>query len=104
LASILMIKVFGKKMKFFRKIILSDSTSTEKGYVSNKTRAELIGLEGYALTALRPAGTAVLEDERIDVVSEGGFIQKGARIRVVKAEGSRIVVREMLNMEKKADQ
>ncbi|MCP1159834.1 NfeD family protein [Bacillus infantis] len=104
LVSILMIKVFGKKMKFFRKIILSDSTSTEKGYISNKTRAELIGLEGYALTALRPAGTAVLEDERIDVVSEGGFIQKGARLRVVKAEGSRIVVREMLDMEKKADQ
>lgn len=97
LASILMIKVFGKKMKFFKKIILTDSTNTEKGYISNKSRLELIGLEGYALTALRPSGTVVLHDERIDVVSEGGYIAKGAKVKVIKAEGSRIVVREISN-------
>ncbi|OHX48672.1 NfeD family protein [Cytobacillus oceanisediminis] len=99
LASILMIKVFGKKMKFFKKIILTDSTNTEKGYISNKSRLELLGLEGYALTALRPSGTVVIGDERIDVVSEGGFILKGAKIIVVKAEGSRIVVREVSNLD-----
>lgn len=99
LASILMIKVFGKKMKFFKKIILTDSTNTEKGYISNKSRLELIGLGGYALTALRPSGTVVIGDERIDVVSEGGFILKGAKIKVVKAEGSRIVVREVSNLD-----
>ncbi|GLB58253.1 NfeD family protein [Cytobacillus sp. NCCP-133] len=99
LASILMIKVFGKKMKFFKKIILTDSTNTEKGYISNKSRLELIGLEGYALTALRPSGTVVLQDERIDVVSEGGYIAKGAKVKVVKAEGSRIVVREISNID-----
>ncbi|MEH7526180.1 nodulation protein NfeD, partial [Bacillus sp. JJ1503] len=93
LASIIMVKVLGKKMKFFKKIILTDATKTEEGYVSNKSRLELIGLEGYALTALRPSGTVVIEDERIDVVSEGAFILKDARVRVVKAEGSRIVVR-----------
>lgn len=100
LASILMIKVFGKKMSIFKKIILTDSTKTEEGYVSNKSRLELIGLEGYALTALRPSGTVVIEDERIDVVSEGDFILKDARVRVVMAEGSRIVVREVPNIEK----
>ncbi|MBP3038914.1 nodulation efficiency protein NfeD [Bacillaceae bacterium Marseille-Q3522] len=92
--SILMIKVYGKKMKFFKKLILSDSTSTEKGYVSNRTRTELVGKNGYALTALRPAGTIVINDERIDAVSEGPFILKDAQVIVVKAEGSRIVVRK----------
>jgi membrane-bound serine protease (ClpP class) len=100
LASILMIKVFGKKMKIFKKIILTDSTKTEQGYVSNKSRLELIGLEGYALTALRPSGTVVIDDERIDVVSEGAFILKGAKVRVVKAEGSRVVVREIPSLNK----
>ncbi len=100
LASILMIKVFGKKMKIFKKLILTDSTKTEQGYVSNKNRLELIGLEGYALTALRPSGTIVIEDERIDAVSEGAFILKDARVRVVKAEGSRIVVREIQKIDK----
>ena len=100
LASILMIKVFGRKMKIFRKLILTDSTKTEQGYVSNKNRLELIGLEGYALTALRPSGTIVIEDERIDAVSEGAFILKDAKVRVVKAEGSRIVVREIQKLDK----
>ncbi|EIJ78923.1 hypothetical protein PB1_15234 [Bacillus methanolicus PB1] len=95
LAFILLVKVFGKKIRLFRKIILTDSTSTEKGYVSNKSRPELIGLEGYALTALRPAGTIVINNERLDVVSEGSFIQKNTRVRVIKAEGPRIVVREI---------
>lgn len=95
LALIIMAKVFGRKMKFFKKIILTDATKTEEGYISNKSRLELIGLEGYALTPLRPSGTVLIEDERIDVVSDGGFILKGARVRVVKAEGSRIVVREI---------
>ena len=75
--SILMIRVFGKKMKFFKRIILTDSTSTEKGYVSNKNRLELIGVEGITLTPLRPSGTIIVDDERIDAVSEGGFIAKG---------------------------
>lgn len=101
LASILMIKVYGKKMKIFKKIILTDSTNTESGYVSNKNRLELIGLEGYTLTALRPAGTVIVQDERIDVVSEGSFILKDKKVRIVKVEGARIVVREIPDLDKK---
>jgi membrane-bound serine protease (ClpP class) len=93
LVSILLIKVFGKKMRLFKKIILTDSTNTESGYVSNKNRSELVGMEGYALTVMRPSGTILIEDERIDAVSEGAFIDKGAKVKVVKAEGARIVVR-----------
>ncbi|WP_438825046.1 NfeD family protein [Bacillus sp. JJ1122] len=97
LLSILMIRVFGKRMKLFKRIILTDSTSTEKGYVSNKNRLELIGVEGITLTPLRPSGTILVDDERIDVVSEGAFISKGIRVRIIKTEGSRIVVREVKN-------
>ncbi|WP_425515812.1 NfeD family protein [Mesobacillus maritimus] len=96
LVSILMVKVLGKKVKFFRKIILTDSTSTDSGYVSNKTRNDLVGVEGVTITALRPAGTVKVGDERLDVVSEGGFIQKDKKVKIVKAEGSRIVVREII--------
>ncbi|MEH7885452.1 nodulation protein NfeD [Bacillus sp. JJ1609] len=98
LLSILMIRVFGKRMKLFKRIILTDSTSTEKGYVSNKNRLELIGVEGITLTPLRPSGTILVDDERIDVVSEGAFISKDTRVRIIKTEGSRIVVREVKNL------
>ncbi|WP_231584101.1 NfeD family protein [Domibacillus indicus] len=93
-ALILMIKVLGKEMKFFRKFILSDSTDTEHGYVSNVTRIELIGKIGKTKTALRPSGTIVIEGERIDAVAEGVFIAAGKEVAVVKTEGIRVVVRE----------
>lgn len=79
----------------FRHIILTDQTSTELGYVSSVNRLELIGLEGEALTALRPSGKGGFNDEQIDIVSEGGFIDKGQKIKVIKVEGVRVVVKEI---------
>ncbi|MFE4141667.1 nodulation protein NfeD [Peribacillus sp. YIM B13472] len=95
LVFILLVKVFGKQMKFFRKMILTDATKTEQGYVSNPNRLDLLGVEGKALTDLRPSGTALVKEERVDVVTEGSFISKGSPIIIVKVEGSRVVVREI---------
>lgn len=95
LGMILMVKVFGKKMKFFKKIILKDSTSTESGYVSNINRSELIGKIGITKTPFRPAGTVMVDGERVDAVTEGGFINAEKSVKVIKVEGSRIVVREL---------
>ncbi len=95
IASVLLFRFMGLERGFFKNIILSDSTSTEKGYISSKSRLELIGLEGTTLTPLRPSGTAVFDGERIDVVSEGGYISNEAQVKIVKAEGTRVVVREL---------
>ncbi|MDV2581028.1 NfeD family protein [Alkalibacillus haloalkaliphilus] len=83
----------------FKYLVLKDQTSNELGYVSNENRRELVGMEGQALTFLRPSGTALFGDERLDVVSEGGFIDRNHPVKVVKVEGSRIVVRELINKE-----
>ncbi len=53
----------------------------------------LLNKEGTAYTDLRPAGTAVIEGNRVDVVAESQMIVKGAAIRVVQVEGMRVVVR-----------
>jgi membrane-bound serine protease (ClpP class) len=95
IVSIVMFKIFGMERGFFRHIILNDATSSEKGYVSSTNRLELIGMEGRTLTPLRPSGTAEFDGERLDVVTEGGFIATRQPVKVVKTEGSRIVVREM---------
>ena len=55
-------------------------------------REALVGREGVALTTLRPSGAALIDDERVDVTADGEFIEKGTRIRVIEAEGPRIVV------------
>lgn len=85
----------GMDKGIFRHIILKDQTSSELGYVSNENRLELIGLEGEALTPLRPAGTGLFDDEIIDIVSEGSFIAKGKKVKITKVEGMRVVVREV---------
>ncbi len=63
------------------------------GYISAPERAHLVGQEGTALPDLRPAGTAVVGGERLDVVSEGEFIARGSRVHVVRSEGYRHIVR-----------
>jgi membrane-bound serine protease (ClpP class) len=50
------------------------------------------GQTGTALTPLRPSGIATIDGERYDVVTQGGFVPKGAEIRVISIKGTRIVV------------
>jgi membrane-bound serine protease (ClpP class) len=74
-------------------IFLGEATDRETGYTSSVRRAELMGQEGTALTDLRPSGTGLFGDERVDVVSESEWIEAGSRIRIISSEGYRHVVR-----------
>lgn len=56
-------------------------------------RPELLHGTGTALTQLRPSGSANINGRRVDVVTEGGLIERGTAVKVVAVEGSRIVVR-----------
>ena len=56
-------------------------------------RPELLHQTGTAFTQLRPSGTALIKGQRVDVVTEGSLIEKGAPIKVVAIEGMRVVVR-----------
>jgi len=103
IVSIVLFKTMGLERGFFRHIILQDSTSAEKGYLSSTSRLELIGMVGETMTPLRPAGTAVFDGERLDVVTEGGFVSTGQSVKVLKTEGSRIVVRELSPKEKEEE-
>lgn len=74
------------------RMVLEGSTSREAGYLSAPVRADLVGVEGVALTDLRPSGTGSFGEERIDVVADGAYLPAGTPIRVVRAEGYRHVV------------
>jgi membrane-bound serine protease (ClpP class) len=60
-------------------------------------KPELLHQTGVALTNLRPSGTAVINGHRVDVVTEGPMIERGAPVRVVAVEGMRVVVRAVEN-------
>ncbi|MQR95526.1 nodulation protein NfeD [Fictibacillus phosphorivorans] len=82
-----------------KKLVLFDSTSSEKGYLSHKEREDLTGRIGVTATTLRPSGSLRLDDEFIDVVTEGSYIEKGTPVKIIKASGGRVVVREIENNE-----
>jgi membrane-bound serine protease (ClpP class) len=53
----------------------------------------LLNQTGQTLTTLRPSGTAVINGKRVDVVTEGAFIEPGQAVKVIAVEGLRVVVR-----------
>ncbi|HEX3275151.1 MAG TPA: NfeD family protein [Gemmatimonadales bacterium] len=77
----------------FAGLFLRGGAHRADGYVAALPRADLIGQDGIALTDLRPAGTAQIGSERVDVVTEGEYVHQGGAVRVVRSEGYRHVVR-----------
>jgi len=81
--------------RLWQKFSLTTRQTSKGGYVAPKVQYETyLGRTGISLTQLRPAGTADFDGEHLDVVTEGGFIGPGNRIRVISVEGTRIIVRE----------
>lgn len=83
---------FLPKSQTFNRLILSENLQSKSGYAAKPNFENLIGQVGKALTDLRPAGSAIINDERIDVVTEGDYIERGNEIIVKKVEGSKVVV------------
>ncbi len=82
-----------------RGVFLRAATDKASGYVSAPDRDDLIGAEGVAETDLHPSGIATIDGERLDVVSEGGFIAQGSRVRVLHSDGYRHVVTRVEEIE-----
>lgn len=86
------------KTRFGRRFVLKTS---QKGAVSaiGHDHADLVGKEGTTESDLHPVGTALIDGRKVDVVTEGVFIKKGGRIRVVETDGPRIVVESVKDRE-----
>lgn len=84
---------FLPKLPVGRKLVLSTAMDSSKGFTSAPTSDyEWLGRSGFAHSALRPAGIADFQGHRVDVVSDGEFIDAGSPIRVLHVDGNRIVV------------
>ncbi|MDI3547723.1 MAG: hypothetical protein PWR10_1375 [Halanaerobiales bacterium] len=90
--AVVIIKFFGGS-RFWKRISLKTSQTREAGYVAQHNRQELLGKKGPAVTPLRPAGIVEIDGRRVDVVSEGGFIDQGKMVEIIKIAGNRIVVK-----------
>ncbi|MCF6461796.1 NfeD family protein [Clostridium sp. Cult1] len=92
--TMLLIK-YGHRSPFLDKIVLSTHQKDEEGYLSSLSRDEYLGKEGVSITELRPSGIIEIDGERLDALSSGAFIPKQSNIKVVRVEGSKIIVRRV---------
>lgn len=89
---------FLPKLPMGRKLILSTELETSDGFSSTPpSDYQWLGRTGQAHSALRPAGIADFQGRRVDVVSDGEFIDAGTPIRVLHVDGNRIVVQRDLS-------
>ena len=84
-----------KEGRLAKTLVLTESLRKESGYSGTEDLQEYLGKEGITLTTLRPAGIAEIGRVKLDVVSEGEYIEKGRKVTVVKTEGRRVVVQEV---------
>lgn len=86
---------FLPNLPFGRRFVLDTEMRADEGYSSEPAADhQVLGLTGTALSPLRPSGVADLNGRRVDVVSDGRFIEAGATVEVFRVDGNRIVVRE----------
>ncbi|MCS7062862.1 MAG: serine protease [Methylacidiphilales bacterium] len=69
-----------------------DQGASEKIKGMGEKQPSLLGMTGQAITPLRPAGVAVFDGQRKDVITQGDFIEKGSSVRVVAVEGTKLIV------------
>ena len=83
------------KTKFWKQLTSPGLQKKADGFSNSFGWESFKGKEGIADTNLHPSGWIQLEDERIFVVSEGDFIEKGEKITVLSVDGNRVVVRKL---------
>ena len=94
-ASLLLLR-FLPRLPMGRRLVLETELTAREGFASApETDRAWLGKRGTSASPLRPAGIADIEGERVDVVSDGDFIDAGDPITVVRVDGNRIVVRRL---------
>lgn len=83
------------KGRLSRSLILNEELDKESGYIGTEDLEYYLDKEGTTVTALRPSGTADIDGVRLDVLTEGEYIQKECSVKVIKVEGRRIVVKKV---------
>jgi len=90
LATPLMIYFGIRRLSLRKSLVTGDAAEGSRADLD-----ELIEQEGVAKSVLRPAGIAVFDTRRVNVVTRGDMIEAGAKVKVIAVEGSRVVVKRI---------
>ena len=88
---IILVRLFANR--FSSSVSLKEKEDAGRGFKASADYADLLGKEGESTTSLRPSGMALIDGKKFSVITEGMFIAKGGKIKVVRVEGNKIFVR-----------
>ncbi|GAX63017.1 membrane-bound serine protease [Candidatus Scalindua japonica] len=81
---------------FFNRLVLTTSETAQSGYVippQPAGKSSLPGTQGLASTTLHPTGKIEVNNNILDVVTEGEYIEKGQIVEIIEIRGNIIVVK-----------
>jgi len=67
--------------------------SDQEGYEGSEKQPEHIGKEGVAVTDLSPAGFALIDGKRLQVIGQDRYVEKGETLVVVDSRGGYLIVK-----------
>lgn len=67
----------------YHHLVSTTASGTVTDRQRDKTQLSQIGLEGVAVSVLRPGGKAQFGDQVLDVITEGPMVSVGTRVRIV---------------------
>jgi len=85
------------KTSMGKQFVLETDSSVSDGFIAVENMQRYEGRQGVSLTMLRPSGIARIDGERLDVITDGEFVEKGVAIKVVKTGAGRIIVSPVEN-------
>lgn len=82
--------------RFYRRVALTDTQDSTKGYTSNFVKDSMKGKRGIAQTVLRPSGKVLIDEKMYDAYTRGEYIEKGTTIEVVEHETTSLKVKQVI--------
>ncbi|MGV3773640.1 MAG: NfeD family protein [Verrucomicrobiales bacterium] len=93
--AVVLILFLGKYMvssPVFRRMTSAQGSGVASVAIQENRLSRFEGCEGVALSPLRPGGKVKVGEDIVDALTQGDFIDKGAKVRVIGKTGSEVVV------------
>jgi membrane-bound ClpP family serine protease len=84
--------VLGRKLLSKDKVTLSEAID---GKVNELEFEFSVGDKGKSITEIRPSGKAHFNEHKVEVFSNGAYIEKGVELEIVKISGNKIIVKPL---------
>lgn len=94
--SIILVILFARLGLLGKISIIQDKTVVPTDYEKpSKEQLKLVGKVGFAHTVFKPSGKLIYDGVVYDAMSDGEFIEKGQKIKVVEIKNNTIIVKKV---------